>query len=110
MESSASCLCVNTLSAPLTVSPCAQINGTKALFDFGSEIIPGVVGINAPWHTPGMTVYKLSLVDGEPPLIVTGDAFSHVVLSIENPWFLSAVRPISASGPLGSSHTEQCLQ
>ena len=79
-----------------------QIEDKLTKFSYDEEIVPGVSALQTTWHTPGMAVYILDFSDGsEPPFYVPGDSFSHIVLSIENPWFLSGFDSLPEEGPSG---------
>lgn len=53
-------------------------------FEFDEEPLPDITTISTPWHTPGSVAYVIP--DGNSKLVFSGDALTHSVLSIENPW------------------------
>lgn len=49
----------------------------------GGEVVPGIVGLAAPGHTPGHMIFRLD--SGGKALIVTADAANHYVASLQRP-------------------------
>ena len=63
------------------------------LFEFNSEVIPGIRAIKSNFHTPGHVSYNIT-DDASTPgerLIFTGDLFYDRFISVQRPWQIPAV-------------------
>lgn len=65
------------------------IEDRVSLFKPGEEILSGVEAVGTEGHTPGHVSFMLH--GGDRPVMVTGDALSHAVLSFERPdWHIGS--------------------
>ncbi|SDI46103.1 MBL fold metallo-hydrolase [Salipiger marinus] len=55
-----------------------------ALYDPGTEILPGLTTIAAPGHTPGMATFLVH--SGDAQVLLTADLAYHPVININQPW------------------------
>lgn len=62
-----------------------QVGDKLKTFEVDEEPIPGFKPLLTPWHTPGSVAFAIA--DGDSELLFTGDAVSHRILTIENPYF-----------------------
>lgn len=84
----------------MTIHLYLQVKDNIKTFEIEEEPLPGFKPILTPWHTPGSVGY--AIVDGESTLLFTGDAVSHRILTIENPWTnTSAIDFDRDAGPAG---------
>ena len=54
------------------------------LYEAGAEIVPGLVTLAAPGHTPGMAVFLVH--SGADQLLLTADLAYHPVVNVDRPW------------------------
>jgi glyoxylase-like metal-dependent hydrolase (beta-lactamase superfamily II) len=73
-------------------------SGRTETFELGEEILPGIVAVAVPGHTPGQSAFLIG--SGEDALLYTADAFGDPVISIEKPgwrFFGDADSPIAVA-------------
>lgn len=58
--------------------------GGIELYEAGAEIVPGLMTIAAPGHTPGMATFLVQ--SGSDQLLLTADLAYHPVVNIDRPW------------------------
>ncbi len=61
----------------------SSIKNKTKFFEFGAEIVPGIIATDTSGHTPGHTSYLVT--SEEEKLIVTGDIFYSDPLNLEHP-------------------------
>ena len=66
------------------------------LIEDGAEVVPGVLAVASPGHTPGHMSYQVQL--GGQGVLVTGDAIGNGHVAFERPEFESAADQDSADG------------
>jgi glyoxylase-like metal-dependent hydrolase (beta-lactamase superfamily II) len=76
-----------------------QVEAQIQLFEMDEEPIPGVMPVPTPWHTAGHVAFAFA--DGNDTLLFTGDALTHKILAIENPWMRFLADWMPDTGPAG---------
>lgn len=77
-----------------------QVKDSIKTFEVDEEPLPGFKPILTPWHTPGSVGYAIT--DGPSKLLFTGDAVSHRILTVENPWVNTSATDFDReAGPAG---------
>lgn len=60
------------------------IAGEVQLYEFGTEIVPGLTTVAAAGHTPGMAAFLIH--SGTDQLLLTADLAYHPIVNIDRPW------------------------
>ncbi len=72
------------------------IEGQLQVFDSGDEILPGLVGLLQPGHTPGHMVFDIAQADQQ--LMILGDTIGNHHLAFEQPLWPSGSDQDQATG------------
>jgi glyoxylase-like metal-dependent hydrolase (beta-lactamase superfamily II) len=67
---------------PQTQGDLAAIKSRMTLIKAGDEVVPGIRAFDTPGHTPGHLSFE---VEGDSGLIITADALTHEIISVEYP-------------------------